>query len=288
MYIVERMPHETDTPLNKAVSKVMEEGYNLFAIFLQGSQNYNLDGPESDFDYKAYVIPSYHDLLEEKKVTKTYEITGVGQVEVKDVRLLLDLIRKGNPAYIEVLASRSKYIVDKFGWKVLSMSLEKIAHLNRDAVFKATQGMARQKEKLLFKERPGNQKDFEKFGYDPKNLSHLIRIEHFMKRVRNRDIEPKEWYFIGDDEKGVRKEILEAKNIPQKKTEVYKCAQEKLDNILTMFDTELEHLEKNKALKKQMEHHMENAKYIIHNIIREEHQKVGGFSLGETKAKNPL
>lgn len=79
---------------------------NIIAIFLQGSQNYGLDDENSDIDTKAFCIPSLTSLIEGKKmVSKIYVLPDNSHIEVKDIRLLPELLRKQNPSYLEILST---------------------------------------------------------------------------------------------------------------------------------------------------------------------------------------
>lgn len=54
---------------------LVEKGYDVFGVYLQGSQNYGLDvydeDYKSDVDVKAIVIPSLKDLIHNKKLVST-------------------------------------------------------------------------------------------------------------------------------------------------------------------------------------------------------------------------
>ena len=73
-------------------------GYNVIGIFLQGSQNYNLDIYEkdysSDIDTKCLIIPTLDDLIKgNKMVSRKYDFMG-GQIDVKDIRVMMDMWKK--------------------------------------------------------------------------------------------------------------------------------------------------------------------------------------------------
>ncbi len=75
----------------------------MYYVAVYGSQNYNLDTTESDFDYKAIIIPTLEQLIQETKpFSSTYEFEG-GQVDVKDIRVYIDSAVKCNINFIEIL-----------------------------------------------------------------------------------------------------------------------------------------------------------------------------------------
>ena len=61
--IHDRLKHDYNYVLNK--------GYEVFGVFLQGSQNYQLDYEGSDIDTKCIVLPSAADLILNKPPVST-------------------------------------------------------------------------------------------------------------------------------------------------------------------------------------------------------------------------
>ena len=88
------------------VKKLEEQDFDVCYFALQGSQNYNLDTYgdeyESDFDWKVFVFPSFDDVYHGTKISTTYTYE-YGQYEVKDIRLLPELLSKMNSSYLELL-----------------------------------------------------------------------------------------------------------------------------------------------------------------------------------------
>lgn len=63
-------------------------------IFLQGSQNYNLDYEGSDVDSKLIVLPSFEDfVLNKSPYSYTHIMENDEHVDVKDIRLMLDCFK---------------------------------------------------------------------------------------------------------------------------------------------------------------------------------------------------
>lgn len=66
-------------------------------LFLQGSQNYNLDYEGSDIDTKAIILASFSDfVLNTKPLSTTHIMENNEHVDFKDIRLMFDCIKKQN------------------------------------------------------------------------------------------------------------------------------------------------------------------------------------------------
>lgn len=75
---------------------------------LYGSQNYNLDGPDSDKDYKVLLCPDAEDFYFYKKVEKNDVPAGLSRENYSpmDVRTFDKNLRAGNPNCLEMLWSK--------------------------------------------------------------------------------------------------------------------------------------------------------------------------------------
>ena len=88
------MDAKMEKVLKDAFEFVESLGYNVWAVNLYGSQNYKMDTPQSDYDFKALVFPSFEEVVSvAKPVSKVYTY-GDGQVDVKDVRLMFGEYKK--------------------------------------------------------------------------------------------------------------------------------------------------------------------------------------------------
>ncbi len=160
-------------------------GYEVLGVFLQGSQNYKLDYEGSDIDTKAIVVPSLKDVVLNKKPVSTTIILESGEhIDVKDIRLMFDCYKKQNINFIETLFTdyftiNSKYF-DIF-YPMLENN-EKIAHYNNYASVNCMCGMIMEKHKAMEHPYPTLIDKIEKYGYDPKQLHHIIRCEEFLRR----------------------------------------------------------------------------------------------------------
>ena len=156
---------------------LIEYGFEVVCIMLQGSQNYNLDEYsdeyKSDVDTKAIVLPSFNDFIFGNPPTSTtIVLENQEHIDIKDIRI------------IELLYSKYIFINPKYE-KIISEMFEKrdlIAAIDYNKFLKCIAGMAGNKLKALSHPYPNIKDKIDKFGYDGKQLSHLIRLFEFISR----------------------------------------------------------------------------------------------------------
>ncbi len=178
--------------------KILEDkGYNVIYVGLYGSQNYNLDDEESDIDVKAIIMPSLHDIIF-RKVTSTTIECEKGNIDVKDLLTFYDVIRKGNFSYIESIQTEysigDKYIKELF----------KKVEVNKKSML----GAMYEKRKALTHEYPSKTKEFELWGFDPKQHHHILRLYDLLSYdvIKN---ENKSYLKYGDNPR--REELIKYK-----------------------------------------------------------------------------
>lgn len=146
-----------------------EKGYKVLYIGLYGSQNYNVDDEYSDIDAKAIILPILTDIIHRKVISTTYECEN-GAIDCKDLITFYDVIKKGNFSYIESIDTEysigDKYIKELF--KQFRPNLKSIL------------GAMYEKRKALTHEYPSKHNEFEKWGFDPKQLHHIKRLNELM------------------------------------------------------------------------------------------------------------
>lgn len=160
-------------------------GYNVLGVFLQGSQNYNLDYKDSDIDTKAILIPSFVDfVLNRKPVSTTLIKEDSSHIDIKDIRLMHDCFRRQNINFIELLFTKYKYLNPEYEaiYQPMFDNNEKIAHYNNYAAINCIAGMVFEKRKALCHPYEGLKDRIEKYGYCNKQLHHIIRCEEFLRR----------------------------------------------------------------------------------------------------------
>ena len=157
----------------------------IVGIFLQGSQNYGLDYEGSDIDTKLIVVPTFEQIAFNKQPISTTHIRANDEhIDFKDIRLYMQTFRKQNINFLEILFTDFKYINDEYApyWNVLVENREKIARYNLYQAVKAMKGVAMEKYHAMEHAYPSKAAVLAEYGYDPKQVSHLVRVEDYIKR----------------------------------------------------------------------------------------------------------
>lgn len=175
---------------NKVISKAMSDewnvlvrkGYNVAYLSLYGSQNYGLDidTPQykSDIDFKAVIIPSLDDLVNNSKPLSVVLESKNGQCDVKDIRVYIETLLKANPAYLETLFTPYYMINSAFTNEmneIKSLRNELVIALRYQFV-RATYGMMCEKEKAMCHPYPTIADKIAKYGIDNKQVHHIYRL----------------------------------------------------------------------------------------------------------------
>lgn len=175
------------TILNTLYDKMCEVeklGFSPLFIALKGSQNYEMDNENSDIDATCFVIPSIEDLFYKKEVSITYKSENDELIDIKDIRLLVGLLKKANPSYLEILFS--KYIVpfNKEGKDLveyLQENREKFASANKSKLLRTCIGTINSKIKNLYHNSPAHAEDIKNYGYCLKEIHHAFRLNILLK-----------------------------------------------------------------------------------------------------------
>lgn len=180
----------TDMELRKRVMEHYKDALKLYpeerivGIFLQGSQNYFLEDEESDVDTKLLVVPTLDEIIFNRKpVSVTHIRDNDEHIDAKDVRLYWQCFRKGNPNFVEILFSRVSYVNPMYQdlWDKMVEMAEQVARVNPLTSAKAMMGMVQEKFHAMEHRYPSRLDIIDKFGYDPKQLQHLIRMSWFLE-----------------------------------------------------------------------------------------------------------
>ena len=218
----------------KAHYKYIESlGYEVIGIFLQGSQNYNLDIYEkdytSDIDTKCIVLPTLDNLIKGNQMTSTkYDFEGE-QIDVKDIRVMMEMWKKQNQSYLEILFTDYKIINPKYKSylkEILDMKND-IVKLNPPQLARCIKGMSGEKVVALEHEYPATVEKIKKFGYDPKQLASIVRLTHLIENLFDKNMNFKDAILYTDDD--LRNYML---NIKKGKIEL-----EEARELATMYDT---------------------------------------------------
>ena len=157
----------------------------IVGVFLQGSQNYELDYEGSDVDTKLIVVPSFKDIcLNKKPVSTTHVRANDEHTDWKDIRLYMETFRKQNLNFLEILFT-DFYIINptyKEEWDRLVAAREFIARMNEFRAVKSMKGIALEKFHAMEHRYPTKADIIDKYGYDGKQVSHLIRVYDYLRR----------------------------------------------------------------------------------------------------------
>lgn len=175
----------------KQVKRHYNEALTLFpedrivGVFLQGSQNYGLDYEGSDIDTKCIVLPTLEDLVFNRKpISTTHILPNNEHLDLKDLRLYFQTFRKQNLNFMEILFTEYKIINPTYAryWDRLIEQNERIARYNPVGAVKTMKGIAAEKYFAMEHRYPSKIEVIDKFGYDPKQLSHLVRVRECLDR----------------------------------------------------------------------------------------------------------
>ena len=154
-------------------------------IFLQGSQNYYLDYEDSDIDTKLIVLPTFKNIIHnDSPISTTFVRENDEHTDYKDVRLYVKNFMKQNINFLEILFTNFCIVNKRFeeDWLGLLRNREKIAHYNRFRALKAMKGMTLEKYAALEHPYPAKVEVLNKYGFDPKQLHHILRLNDFISR----------------------------------------------------------------------------------------------------------
>jgi hypothetical protein len=171
---------------NEALEHFPED--QIIGIFLQGSQNYGLELPTSDVDTKLIIAPSFEEIaMNTKPVSTTYIRANDEHIDFKDIRLYMQTFRKQNLNFLEILFTPFYIINPKYKdeWMRLVNARESIANFNRYRGVQSMKGIALEKFYAMEHRYPSKIDIIDKYGYDPKQLHHLLRVEDYLERYIN-------------------------------------------------------------------------------------------------------
>lgn len=181
----------SDEWIMKQLNRHYQEALTLFpedrivGVFLQGSQNYGLDYEGSDIDTKCIILPTLEDLIFNRKpVSTTHVLPNEEHLDLKDVRLYFQTFRKQNLNFMEILFTKYKIVNPTYEpmWNRLIENNEQIARYNPVGAVKTMKGIAMEKYHAMEHRYPSKVDLIDTWGYDPKQLHHLLRVEEYLHR----------------------------------------------------------------------------------------------------------
>jgi hypothetical protein len=174
------------------IMKILDRTVVLKALV--GSHNYRLNStglinkdtgvalPSSDKDYKAFILPTFDELYYGRKFSKMI-IGETEDIDIHDIRKIIDLFFKANINFLEVLFSKEYYINNDYPEMARLFELKNdIAKMNLPYLYNSCYGMHKQKMKQLFNGTEGTQLLVDLFGYDTKQALHAYRVMSFIVR----------------------------------------------------------------------------------------------------------
>lgn len=186
------MNFHSDEWINGAVFNHLTEAETLVpikhivGIFYQGSGNYGLDYEGSDVDTKCIVTPSFKDIaLARKPMSTTHIRENEEHIDMKDIRLYVQTFRKQNLNFLEILYTKYRIFPDMNyykQWLRLIERAEDITHYDPVRSVKSMMGIASEKFYAMEHHYPARMAWIEKYGYDPKQLHHLLRVSEYLDR----------------------------------------------------------------------------------------------------------
>lgn len=168
---------------NEALKYFPED--RIVGIFYQGSGNYGLDVENSDVNTKLIVTPTFADIaMNNKPVSTTHIRDNDEHIDFKDIRLYIQTFRKQNLNFLEILFTPYKIVNPLYEeqWNRLVEANEAITHYNPFRAIKSMKGIAMEKYHAMEHEYPSKVEVLAKYGYDPKQLHHLLRVEEYIER----------------------------------------------------------------------------------------------------------
>ena len=181
----------SDEWIMEQLNRHYQEALTLFpkdrivGVFLQGSQNYGLDYEGSDIDTKCFLVPTLEDIIFNKKPISTTHIRANEEhIDFKDIRLFLTTVRKQNLNFMEILFTKYKIVNPTYEpmWNRLIENNEQIARYNPVGAVKTMKGIALEKYHAMEHRYPSKVDIIDKWGYDGKQLHHLLRVGEYLDR----------------------------------------------------------------------------------------------------------
>ena len=162
--------------------------YKVIYLGIQGSQNYNLDyyndNYKSDIDTKAIIVPTLKEIaLNSTPISKTIILPNNEHIDVKDIRLMMDNFKKQNINFLEILFTKYSNVNGLYITEIEELRdlAEEISHYDYNTTLNSIAGMSKEKKKALCHPYPTIKEKIEKYGYDGKQLHHIIRLNDFIK-----------------------------------------------------------------------------------------------------------
>lgn len=174
---------------------LQDNGYEVVGLFLQGSQNYGTDlytdEYMSDVDTKAIILPTLENIVSGSLPTSfTHVMPDNSHIDIKDIRVMVDMWEKQNISYLELLYTDYHiWNMDYYNeLKAIEDIRDDITSMHKNQLLRCIQGMSGNKIKALEHPYPGLIDKITKYGYDEKQLLHIVRLNDFITQWFDREI----------------------------------------------------------------------------------------------------
>lgn len=164
------------------------------AQILIGSQNYNLDGPDSDFDYKVIMMPEFEDLYNNKQVSKADLPSSYDpeHYSVMDARTFAKRLYEGNFNAIELVFSTMYTGTGEF----IAYLNDAMSLYSKGYVWYVWNNFTRVVKALIYN-------SFDRYGINRKTASRAIFMTNFIKYIADNNFvisgktwsDPKVWKY---------------------------------------------------------------------------------------------
>lgn len=130
--------------LGTAVKEIKKRGYKIIFMTLHGSQNYNLNTENSDFDWYVAVEPTFNSFVFDEPMASQEVEYEYGILTIKDIRGIFQMIKKASFNFLEILFTNYYYVNEKYrdDWNDLRNEAENIARSNPYATIRSYIGIA--------------------------------------------------------------------------------------------------------------------------------------------------
>lgn len=117
-------------------------------------------------------------------MSTTLVLKDNSHIDLKDIRLMWECFKKQNINFLEILFTEYYIVQDNYVdiWNELRAYNEEIAHYNNYAAVNCIAGMVYEKYKALCHPYPTLKDKIDTYGYDNKQLHHIIRCQEFLYR----------------------------------------------------------------------------------------------------------
>ena len=153
-------------------SAVIQAGYQPVMTVLTGSQNYGLDTESSDYDTFTFVMPRCADIATLRDPVSTLMHGELGHINIKDIRLALNLLKKTSPNSVEWFATKYRLVEDRYKNIIGEHTPWVMFHCNTHHMLNAIGGLAHQ---LTKRNMPSG-----------KRFSHMLRMKNMLPRFFTR------------------------------------------------------------------------------------------------------